>query len=343
MDHQQQELSLFKKKIWIAGGIISFLVILFLLIKATFSVFLLLLAGSLIAIFFRGLSDVIQRKTNWGYGISLTTSVLSTLIFIVGLFWLIGAEVQTQVIKLSDTLPSTFETLKENVKNNPIGNNILEKATSPESQKKAKEMASTFFKSTFGVLGDVYVILFIGLFLTVSPKIYTKGILAIIPPKGKDKADELLEKLDNNLFKWLQGKLFAMMVVFILTAIGLFLMGVPMWLALALIAGLLSFVPNFGPIIAIIPAVLVALMQGQTTALLVVGLYIAVQVVESNFITPFIQQKLINIPPALIITAQLLMGTLTGGWGLVLATPLMLIVITLVKELYVKKIEQQTS
>ena len=128
-----------------------------------------------------------------------------------------------------------------------------------------------------------------------------------------------------------------MLLVFILTAAGLLIIGMPMWLVLALIAGVLNFIPNFGPLIALIPALLVALMQGPTTAAIVAGLYIAIQVAESNFITPMVQQKLINIPPALIIMAQLLIAPLTVGWGLVLATPLMVILIVLVQELYIKK------
>jgi predicted PurR-regulated permease PerM len=110
-----------------------------------------------------------------------------------------------------------------------------------------------------------------------------------------------------------------------------------MWLVLAFIAGVLYFIPNFGPLIAMIPAVIVALLQGPATAVLVAGLYILIQVAESNFITPVVQKKLINLPPALIIMAQLFVAPLTGGWGLVLATPLMVILIVLVNELYVKK------
>ena len=113
-----------------------------------------------------------------------------------------------------------------------------------------------------------------------------------------------------------------------------------MWLALALIAGILSFIPNFGPLIALIPAVLVGLMEGPVTAGLVAGLYILVQVIESNFITPVVENKLINIPPALIIISQLVMGILTGGWGLLLASPLMVIVMVVVKETYIKRINR---
>ncbi len=146
----------------------------------------------------------------------------------------------------------------------------------------------------------------------------------------------MLDNIGNNLKKWLKGKIFAMFVVFVLTSIGLLIIGVPLWLVLALIAGLLNFIPNFGPIIAMLPAVLVGLLQGVDTALYIAGLYLLVQLLESNFITPTVQQKLVSIPPALILIAQLIISPLTGGWGLVLATPLMLIVMLLVQDLYIK-------
>ncbi len=92
-----------------------------------------------------------------------------------------------------------------------------------------------------------------------------------------------MNKLGDNLKKWLKGKIFSMTVVMILTAIGLAIVGVPMWLVLAIIAGILNFIPNFGPLIAMIPAVLVVFMQEPTTATIVAGMYIVIQVVESIY------------------------------------------------------------
>jgi predicted PurR-regulated permease PerM len=201
---------------------------------------------------------------------------------------------------------------------------------------KAQAFAGEFFQSTFGVFGDVYVILFIGIFFTISPNTYTKGMVALIPPRGQEKADQVIDKLGEQLLNWLKGKLFSMFIVFVLTAIGLAIIGIPLWLVLAILAGLISFIPNFGPLIAFIPALLVALMQSPQTAALVAGLYILIQFIESNFITTLVQKKLLNMPPALIIIAQLIMGLLTGAWGLVLATPIIVIVIVLVQELYLK-------
>lgn len=327
----------FLQKVWITAGIIALIVVVLLLLKATFSVLLLILAGSLIAVYFRGLSGLIERKTKWKRPVCLVISIAGSLILIALLFWLIGAKVQAQIAEMSDTLPKTIEKTKQQLSQSSLGKKIVAKLSSSDTQQQAQSLVQTFFKSTFGVLGDIYVVLFIGIFFTASPKIYKKGIIKIIPPQSKQQAESVLNKIGDNLKKWLKGKLFAMLVVFVLTSIGLVFIGMPMWLTLALIAGILNFIPNFGPLIALIPAVLIAFLQGPSTALWVAVLYIAVQVAESNFITPMVQQKLISIPPALIIIAQMLMAPLTGGWGLVLATPLMVILIVIVQELYIKK------
>lgn len=339
---QNDDLS-YVKKVWIKGGIYALIVVLILLFKATFSVFLLILAGALIAIFFRGLSGLLCKKTGWKEGICLAISVAGTILLVIALFWLIGAKIQNQVTELSDKMPQMIDNAKAQLSQNPIGKKVVEKISSPGSAKKAQGLASTFFRSTFGVLGDIYVVLFLGIFFTVSPGIYKKGIVKLIPERGQDKGEEVLNKLGENLKKWLKGKIFSMTVVMVLTAISLAIVGIPMWLVLAIIAGLLNFIPNFGPLIAMIPAVLVAFMQGPTTAAIVAGIYIVIQVVESNFITPMVQQKLVSIPPALIICAQLLISPLTGGWGLVLATPLMLIIMVLVQELYTNKQGTKTT
>ena len=331
-----EELS-FIKKVWITGSIFAFIIILILLLKATFGVLLLILAGTLISVFFRGLSDLIKHQTGWREGACLAISIIGTLVIVFLLFWLLGAKVQSQMAQLTETLPSTLENAKNQLNQTYIGQKIVRQVSSPESQRKAESFVQIFFTNTFGVLGDIYVVLFIGIFFTVSPNIYKRGIVQIIPVKGKRKADQIFIKLGENLRKWLKGQLFAMLMVLLLTSTGLLIIGVPMWLALGIIAGLLNFIPNFGPLIALIPAVLVGLMQSPTMAFWVAGLYISVQVLESNFITPMVQQRLISVPPAMILIAQLLMAPLTGGWGLVLATPMLVIVTVLVKELYISR------
>lgn len=339
----KDEEKLFLKKAWIATSVLALTIIVLWILKATFNVLLLLLAGALIALYFQGLAGLLHRKLHLPQKWSVLVSVISSLILLVGFFWFAGSSIQQQAADLANTLPSAVANFKQQLSQNPIGQQVLQKATSGNTTEKATAVAQSFFRSTFGVLGDIYVVLFLGIFFTVSPKIYVQGFLKLIPPSRKKKASDVVHTIGASLTKWLKGKLFAMLIVAVLTAIGLLVIGVPMAFTLALIAGILNFIPNFGPLIAMIPAVLIALMQGPTTALFVAGLYIFIQTLESNVITPQIQKKLINIPPALIVIAQLLMGVLTGGWGLLLATPLMLIIMLAVQELYIKPMEAKPT
>ncbi len=324
-------------KVWITAGIVAFITVLLLILEATFSVFLLIFAGILIAVFFTGLSRLLQRVSKWNEKVCLTISIVGALAIIVGFFWLIGAQIQSQLDELADTLPKTVENAKNQLKDTTIGDKLIESATSEESTKKLQSFSGKFFRSTFGVFGDLYVVLFIGIFLTVAPNTYINGFVALIPEGGQEKAKKIFNALGEQLRKWIKGKLLSMFVVFVLTAIGLAILGIPLWLVLALLAGLISFIPNFGPLIALIPAILVGLMQSPETALWIVGIYVLIQFIESNFITTIIQQKMIEMPPAIIISAQLILGALTGSWGLILSTPLTVVVIVLTKQLYIEK------
>lgn len=339
---QQQDTSLtFSQKVWITCGIIALFAALLWFFMVTFSVFLLILAGVLIALFFHGFAILIERKLGFSHKIAMLTSVILTFLIISGLFWFTGSRIQQQITELAETLPATVSNAKEKLAVTALGQKILEKTSSDEASGKAYAFASNFFNNTFGVFGDLYVVMFLGIFFTASPKTYINGFLKLIPLKARPKAESTIDKLGYTLTKWLKGQLFAMFLITSLTGIGLTILGMPMAIALALIAGLLNFIPNFGPLIAMVPAVLIALTQGVNTAIIVAVLYILVQVLESNIITPSIQKKLINIPPALTILAQLFMGILTGGWGLVLATPLVAIVMVIVQETYVKKINSK--
>lgn len=329
----------FKQKVLI----VALVVVIIWIIKATFSVLLLILAGAMLALYFRGLSGLLHRKLHLTTKITLPVAVIGSLLLLVGFFYLAGNEINHQVQQLSDTLPATIDNAKRRLSETALGNQIVERVSSRENVQKATATIQSFFRTTFGVLGDVYIVLFIGIFFTVSPNTYIKGFLSLFTSGARPKAKNVTHQVGSTLTKWLKGKLFAMLVVAVLTSIGLKIIDVPMAFILAIIAGLLNFIPNFGPLIAMVPAALVGLLQGPTTALLIIGLYLLVQFLESNLITPQIQKKLIQIPPALIIIAQLFMGVFAGGWGLILATPVVAILITVVKELWVKKQQEDAD
>lgn len=317
-------------------AIVALFVIVLLLLRSTFSVLLMVLAATIIALYFHGLAGLIERKIKLSGKWSMFLSIFGTFLIVVVLFWLIGSKVQAQVNDLKEKLPGMVDQATNQLSQYSWGRSVLDQ-TSGQNSQKLIFTAKKFFNSTFGVLGDIYIILFLGIFFTADPSTYKNGIMALIPKDKKQEGNHVLEKLGQTLKSWFKGKLFSMAVVAVLTGIGLSILGVPMVFALALIAGILNFVPNFGPIIAMIPAVLIGLTLGVNTALIIAGLYVLIQMLESNLITPMVQKKLVSIPPALIIIGQLVVGSVTGYLGILLATPVVLIIMVLVQELYVKK------
>lgn len=197
------------------------------------------------------------------------------------------------------------------------------------------QQAFGIFSTTFSVLANIYVVVLLVAYFLINPFPYAKGIIALFPKSKRQRIRETIKKIYLTLQLWLEGKLLSMLTVGVLTIIGLYILGFPLALTLGLIAGLLSFIPNFGPIISVIPAILVAFTQGPSAVLYVILLYIGVQAVESNIITPVIQRHMIHLPFAMILLAQIIFGILTGVLGLILATPITAAIIVAVRMLYV--------
>lgn len=148
----------------------------------------------------------------------------------------------------------------------------------------------------------------------------------------------MLDATGHALRLWLVGRGLSMLVVGILTAIGLWIVDVPLVLALAVIAALFSFVPFLGPIASAVPAVLVGLVQSPAQALNVALVYGVVQLLESNIITPLVQVRAVSLLPAIMLSGQVIMGVLFGLIGLLLATPLLVTLIVPIQMLYVQDV-----
>lgn len=327
----------YSTKIWIASGIVALTVVVFLLFKTLFSLLLLVLAGVLMSVYFHGCSSLIHNKFRIGKTFSLVLAVVLNII-IIGLFlWFVGARLSSQIDQLSDTLPQTIENAKTWLSNQPMGSKVLDYGSNSLDSGKASATIQSFFSSTFGIISDFYIVLLLGMFFTASPGTYRRGFIHLIPPAGKEKAANLWDQTNTLLRNWLKGQIFGFFFIAVLSGLGLWALGMPLVLTLALIAGLLNFIPNFGPIIALVPAVLIALLQGPQTALLIVALYTFIQIIQSTVTQPLIQKKMISMPPGLLVFGQVTMGVLAGFWGVLLATPLIAIIMLLVNKLYVEK------
>jgi predicted PurR-regulated permease PerM len=330
------------EKVWHTVAIVAFVAVLILIARVAFSVVLLSLAGCLIAIYFHGLGDLIQRKTKWRRSICMTISIAGSFIILGVLLWFMGSKVEAQIAILSDSLPKTYHNAKAQMAQTPLGRKVLEALSAGDSDK-LFTTAQQFFSTSFGVLGNMYIILFLGIFFTASPSLYKDGIILLVPKNRKKIAKTIIDRTSLSLKGWLKGTMISMVLITILLPIGLTIMDVPVALVLGLLTAILVIVPNFGSFAAMIPGVLLALTISPNTAIIVAIIYIGVQTLVSNIIAPIVQKRIINLPPALTIIAQLVMAALAGVMGIIMAIPLLAIVMILVDELYVKQINEEAA
>jgi predicted PurR-regulated permease PerM len=172
--------------------------------------------------------------------------------------------------------------------------------------------------------------------MAVAPDFYTEGIIHLVPIESHARAREVLRAIGQTLRWWLLGRWVSMIVVGLLTAAGLWLIGVPLTLTFGLLAALLTFIPYLGPLLSAVPPTLLAFTQQPQQALYVILVYLGIQSVESYLVTPLVQQRTVSLPPALTLTEQVVLGLLLGGIGVILATPLFAVLVVLVKMLYIE-------
>lgn len=187
-----------------------------------------------------------------------------------------------------------------------------------------------------GALASFLLVLFGGIYLAINPRLYRDGLVKLVPPAIQPNVNATLDDAGEALKRWLAGQLIAMLLVGVFTAAGLWLAGVPSAFALGLIAGLAEFVPLIGPVVAAIPALLIASTQDWQTVLLALAVLVVVQQVESNLIAPVIADRMVSIAPAVGLFAVVAMGVLFGPLGLLLGFPLTIVFDVAVRRLYVR-------
>ena len=196
--------------------------------------------------------------------------------------------------------------------------------------------ATNAILSLFGALGNFFVVFFIGVFFAAQPAVYKAGILSLVPHKRRPRVGEVLRLMGDGLRGWLLGQAISMAVIFLLTWLLLSLIGMPYALLLGLQAGVLAFVPTIGPAVAGVVIVLAGLADGPTMALWAFGVYVLIQGVESNVLTPVVQERTTSMPPILSLGVQVVFGAVFGLLGMALAVPLTAALKVLIEELYIK-------
>lgn len=299
---------------------------------------LLIFGAVLVAVIFRALAGPLRRRLGLsdGMALGLAVSLVATALGLVS--WLFGQRVSAEAQNLSEILPGAWRSFEARIGDMAFGEQLTRWARDAAPSGSGVMAGAGQFAASLGAsVADALLVLVGGIYLAAQPKLYRGGLLKLLPPPRRDLAGEALDDSGRAIKSWLGGQLISMTVVGVLIGAGLWMLGVPLALALGLIAGLLDFVPLIGPLVAAVPALLLALTIGPTAALWTGALYLVVQQIEGNILSPLVQQRAVDLPPALLLFALLGFGSLFGATGVILAAPLTVVVFVMIKRLYVRE------
>lgn len=313
--------------------IVVAIVALFALAWLLREVLLMVFGAIVVATLFRSLAGLYQRF-GIAEGLSVGLAVLTVVAIVGGAAAMFGAQLAAQAGDLSSSIPRAWAQVKEQLAGFGIPTNLLQAGGEGSG---VSGMAGNVAMSLGTGFADALLILVGGIFLAASPRFYRIGAVKLVPEDRRGQLWSAFEASGTALKLWLKAQLLTMLLVGTVTGIGLWLIGVPSWFALALLAALLEFVPYVGPIAAAVPAILIAASVDPQTALLTVGLYILVQQLEGYVFSPLMQQWAVDLPGALLLFSLLACGTLFGAIGIIFAAPLTVVLFVLVKKLYVRE------
>lgn len=329
----------FTEKLFETVKVASVFLLLTALLVFIADVLLLVFAGLLLSLFLISLSQWISKTARLTYGWSLGILCV-LLLFAVGVAgWLMAPSIAEQFDELTTKVPQSIEKIKGQIRDYSWAQPILNEVE-PEkvlgSGRRVWSRATGAISGFLGGIASAVIVLFLGLYGAAEPETYKRGLIFLFPKSRRNRVGEVFDEIGDTLRWWLIGKFISMAVVGVLTALGLWLLDVPLAFVLALIASVLTFIPNIGPLLSAVPAVLLGLTEGPEQALYIALLYIGIQSIESYLITPLIQRKTVNLPPGLTLSTQVILGVIFGGLGVALATPLTAAALVGTKRFYVE-------
>ena len=312
---------------------------------------LLIFTGMLLGVGLNALTNALGRRVHLRHPVRLGIVCVVLAVLLAGVAYLGGATIAEQASVLSKTIKSQIGNVKTFLDNHGIDTSFFDlgNAASDTSVNTPSDsppppavpprgslpgagalassggaIVSQTFKLLLGTIhgvGNIFIVLFLGLSFAAQPRVYHDGLLFLAPARHRTRVTLIIDRISETLERWLIAQIVVMIAVGIVTWIGLAIIGIPGSFILGIQAGLLAFIPTVGAIIAGVVVVLASLASGWIPALSAFLLFMGVHAMESYVLTPILQRQALDIPPATLFAFQILLGVVFGIWGLALALP----------------------
>jgi predicted PurR-regulated permease PerM len=330
-------------------------ILLLVLVKNVANVLVLLFLGILISLYLRALAGVIERRLHIPDPFAYIAALSVTIGALVGLFWVLVPPVVEQTQQLFTVLPDYIAGWEAGLEVWMVKYPGLREIVGPGDHRILRaiydRIANSFGDVVPRALGlvhgaiNVFAVGVMGIYLSLHPTLYREWLIALFPPIHRDLVRDVLSDLGATLRSYIVAQLTAMFVLGLLTAIGLYALRVPFWLPFGVFTGLVAIVPFFGTLVSTtLPALFVLNGTGFGSlepfghSLLVVLLGVVIHLIEGNIVSPLVMSRRVDLPPVLTIMSVLIMGSLLGGMGLVVAVPTLAVIMVIARRILITRI-----
>lgn len=285
----------------------------------------------------------LARRTRLPYGASLALVLLVLVGAIAGFVAWTGPRVADQFRELETAVGEGVDQARAWFEGSSVGREVQERVGALDEQisSRSGEMigaAQRGVASGISLVADIVIVIFLGVFFAASPRRYVEGALLLAPRPRRARLREVIHGAVGTLRSWFVARLFLMVMLGIAFGGALAIMGVPLALPIGVLTGALAFIPFLGAILSLLPALAVAFLQGPDKALQVLVVYLVLQFIDTNIVEPVVESRAVRLPPALVVLAQLVSVVYFGAVGVLIATPLLVVVVVAVHMLYLEDV-----
>ncbi len=305
-----------------------------LLIWYLFGVVLMAFGAIILAMLVRLGAAPLIRWARLPEPLALLLSALVFLAVIGGTIYVFGTHVAAEMRDVIQRASTSSGWIESNLRGSEFGDWLLNNIAGTNVS--LANVISRILRISTGFIEALIIVLICGVYIAAQPRLYRDGLIQLFPPRLHVRAAEIIDGIGEALRLWLVGQLIEMVLIGSLSAFAVWIIGVPSPLALRLIAGVGEFIPYLGPLIAAVPAILVALTKSPEAALWILGAYLVIHQIEGQLVTPLIQRRMISIPPAIMLLGVVSLTYLFGLIAVIFAAPIVVVIFAAVNLIYVR-------